>query len=203
MTSLLRRAGAPLAAVAVIFAVSACGGDDSPDSDSTASASSSEPAAPSDDETTRSTDTAAPETTAATSTPTTPATDSTGSGGSGGTGAAPDTVDGAIARFEDFLHALGTKDVPTMCDVAGPAAQMAEDEGVGPCESSMAMMAEMPSPEQSTALQTATIDPSLVTEASGTVTIPPEAIVSSATFTESDLGTSVLAYQDGNWFIID
>ncbi|HEY9410814.1 MAG TPA: hypothetical protein VIP77_14635 [Jiangellaceae bacterium] len=204
MTSLLRRAGAPLAAVAMVLVVSACGGDDSADSDSTASASSSEPAAPTDDASTGGTDTSAPETTAATSTPTTPATDSTGSGGSGGTGAAPDTVDGAIARYEDLLHALGTKDVATMCEIAGPAAQQAEDDGFGPCETTMAMMADMPSPEQSEALRTATVDPSLVvTDSSGTVNIPAAAVVSSATFTDSDLGISTLAYQDGNWFVID
>lgn len=198
MTSLLRRAGAPIAAVAMVFVVSACGGDGSADSDSTASASSSEPAAPTDDASTGGTDTSPPETTAAT--PTTPATDATGSGDGG---AAPDTVDGAIARYEAFLHALGTKDVPTMCDVAGPAAQQAEAEGVGPCESSMAMMAEMPSPEQSEALRTATIDSSLVvSDTPGTVTIPPDAIVSSATFSESDIGTMTLVFQNGNWFIV-
>lgn len=207
MTSLLRRAGALLAAVAVVFVVSACGGGDSTDSGSTASASSTESAAPTDDASTGgtdSTDSSAPETTAAASEPTADSTDSAESGGPGDSGAAPDTVDGAIARYEDLLHALGSKDAATMCEVAGPAAQQAEDEGFGPCESTMAMMAEMFSPEQSEALRTATIDTSLVvTDSSGNVTIPAGAVVSSATFTESDLGISVLTYQDGNWFVID
>ncbi|WP_053204818.1 hypothetical protein [Jiangella muralis] len=121
----------------------------------------------------------------------------------GGSGS-PETTDAAITRFETFLHALGAADVPTMCAIAGPAAAQAEADGFGPCESTMAIMAGMVSEEQLTALQTATVDPELVDDSTPSqVTIPIEAVVADASFSEEELGDTVLAYQDGDWFIVD
>ncbi|WP_203557863.1 hypothetical protein [Streptomyces sp. S4.7] len=51
---------------------------------------------------------------------------------------APKTVEGAIQRYEEFLHAVGREDIDTVCEVAGPAAKQAEDQGFGPCESTFA-----------------------------------------------------------------
>src|SRR6478609_5244260 len=43
---------------------------------------------------------------------------------------APRTTQGAIQRYEQYLHAVGHEDLDTVCDVAGPAAKKAQDEGL-------------------------------------------------------------------------
>jgi hypothetical protein len=112
--------------------------------------------------------------------------------------------EGAIARFEQYLHALGEGDIGTICEIAGPAAQTAEDQGFGPCETTFGVVMGMISPEQAAALRTATVDADLVDETTpGQVHIPVDAVVSSASFTEEDLGSYTLAYQNDNWYIID
>lgn len=123
--------------------------------------------------------------------------DATGGGVEGGT--APETTEGAIARFEEYLHAFGNADTTTMCEIAAPA--MA---AMGDCEQTFDVMLQMPSPEQLEALKTATVDPAGVDASTpGTVIIPSSAVVSSATFGPEELGDYTLAFQDGNWFIVD
>ena len=116
--------------------------------------------------------------------------------------AVPKTKEGAIQRYEQFLHALGKEDIGTVCEIAGPGAKVAEDKGFGPCKSTYAVVFQMISAKQKTALKTATIDPSLVAVRSpGKVEIPVEAVKSSATFTDDDLGGYTLEYLKDNWFI--
>ncbi|TDC52408.1 hypothetical protein E1212_08805 [Jiangella ureilytica] len=193
--SLARRAAALAASVTLALVVIGCGSDDDPSAAGTESATGSPADAPTEEPTEELT----AEPTEPPSTPSeTPAPPPDPAGGS------PETTAAAIARFETFLHALGAGDVPTMCAIAGPAAAQAEADGFGPCEATMAMMAGMPSAEQSAALQTATVDPELVDDSTpGQVIVPVEAIVADATFTADELGDAVLAYQDGDWFIVD
>jgi hypothetical protein len=166
----------------LVLSTAACGGDDDSASDTSETTAAD------------STTTTAAETTSST-TEVTEVTEAAG---------ADNTTQGAIARFEQYLHALGSGDIGTICEIAGPAAQVAEDQGAGPCESTFGAVMGMISPEQSAALRTATVDPGLVDETTpGQVHVPVDAVVSSATFTESDLGSYTLAYQNGNWFIID
>jgi hypothetical protein len=117
---------------------------------------------------------------------------------------AKDSTEAAIGRFEDFLHAMGDEDIDTVCEIAGPAAKKAEDDGFGPCESTYPMVFEMISPEQSTALKSATVDESEIDDSvAGTVQFPVECVKSDATFTEQDLGDYTMTFQDGDWFITD
>lgn len=112
--------------------------------------------------------------------------------------------DGAVERYEALLHAIGKQDVATACEIAGPAAKQAEDEGLGPCEQTFPIMFGMISPTQKKALQTATIDESKVVEKSATkVEIPVSAVKASVKFTESDLGDAVLEKRGGTWYMID
>jgi hypothetical protein len=113
------------------------------------------------------------------------------------------TTEGAIARYEAFLHAVGASDVPTMCEIAGPAAKQAEDEGFGPCEQTMPVMLSMMSPEQKAALKVATVDPGAVTAQGTTVQIPATAIRAAVPFTSGDLGDAELSYLEGQWFVTD
>ncbi|MEV7089855.1 hypothetical protein AB0O07_28870 [Streptomyces sp. NPDC093085] len=110
--------------------------------------------------------------------------------------------EGAIKRYEEYLRALGHEDIDTVCDIAGPAAKKAEDQGFGPCTSTFRFTFQMISPAQKTALKTATVDPGQVVEgASGKIDIPKEAIKAPATFGEDELGDSTLEYLKNNWYI--
>ncbi|MEU1434431.1 hypothetical protein ACFYPA_00180 [Streptomyces sp. NPDC005775] len=117
---------------------------------------------------------------------------------------APRTKEGAIQRYEQYLHAVGREDINTVCEVAGPAAKQAEDQGFGPCTSTFVVTFQMISPAQKKALRTATVDPKRVDAVTpAQVEIPTDAIRASVTFSESELGSSTLEYQKGNWYITD
>ncbi|MFD6274833.1 hypothetical protein ACFWFI_04535 [Streptomyces sp. NPDC060209] len=117
---------------------------------------------------------------------------------------APRTKEGAIQRYEQYLHALGTEDIDTVCEVAGPAAKSAQDQGLGPCTSTYAMVFQMISPAQKKALQTATVDPQrIAVRTPNKIEMPVEAVRASATFSESDLGNYTLEYLKNDWYITD
>ncbi|HWD04699.1 MAG TPA: hypothetical protein VG674_19835 [Amycolatopsis sp.] len=114
------------------------------------------------------------------------------------------SVDGAVSRYEDFLHAVGREDVTTVCEIAGPAAKKAEDEGFGTCEQTIPITFQMISAAQKQALRGATVDQARVTEDSATrVEIPASAVKATVTFTDSDLGDATLEYRSGKWYVVD
>jgi hypothetical protein len=113
------------------------------------------------------------------------------------------TTEGAIARYEQLPHAVGAEDIATVCEIAGPAAKQAEDQGFGPCEQTMQSIFSMISPEQKTALRSATVDPAQVSAQGTTVEIPAAAIRAAVSFTSSGLGDSTLSFLNGQWFVTD
>ncbi|MCP3803119.1 hypothetical protein NLX83_27965 [Allokutzneria sp. A3M-2-11 16] len=116
----------------------------------------------------------------------------------------PKTVEAAIQRYERYLHGLGKQDLDTVCDIAGPAAKQAERQGFGTCRQTFPITFQMIPAAKRKALETATVDPKLVRQkANGDVDVPVKAVRSSTTFAEQELGSVVLSYRDGNWFIID
>ncbi|MEU5363947.1 hypothetical protein ABZ354_10725 [Streptomyces sp. NPDC005925] len=117
---------------------------------------------------------------------------------------APKTKEGAIERYEEYLHALGREDIDTVCEVAGPAAKQAEDQGFGPCRLTFAVVFHMISPTQKKALQTATVDPQrVVVQSPDKIEMPVESVRASVTFSENELGDSTLEYLKGEWYITD
>ncbi|MFG2891199.1 hypothetical protein [Streptomyces sp. NPDC048248] len=117
---------------------------------------------------------------------------------------APKTKEGAIQRYEQYLHALGREDIDTVCEVAGPAAKKAQDQGLGPCTSTYATVFQMISPAQKKALRTATVDPQRVAvRTPDKIEMPVAAVRASATFSESDLGSYTLEYLKNDWYITD
>ncbi|WP_020662562.1 hypothetical protein [Amycolatopsis benzoatilytica] len=108
----------------------------------------------------------------------------------------------AVSRYEAFMHAAGREDIKTVCEIAGPAAKKAQDEGLGPCEKTMPMAFQLISPAQKKALQSATVDRSKIKETATKVTIPASAVKASVKFTDSDLGDAVLENRGGKWYII-
>ncbi|MFE5325152.1 hypothetical protein ACFRCG_01845 [Embleya sp. NPDC056575] len=116
-------------------------------------------------------------------------------------GASPEA---AIRRFEEFLHGLGREDIATLCEIAGPAAKQAENEGAGPCATSFTGMFRMMSATGKKALTTATVDPALVSvRGTDRVDIPARAIRATTTFTSGDLGDSTLRFIDNAWYVVD
>lgn len=117
---------------------------------------------------------------------------------------APMTKERAIQRYEQYLHGLGREDIDSVCEVAGPGAKKAQDQGFGPCTSTYVVVFQMISPEQKKALQTATVDPRrVVVRTLDKIEMPLEAVRSSATFTENDLGSYTLEYLKNDYFITD
>lgn len=113
---------------------------------------------------------------------------------------APETTDAAIARFEQYLHALGEGDMDTLCEI-GPVTQSFEDEGFD-CDQLYDTVLMAFSTEQSEALSAATVDPDAIdTTSSGKVVVPVDAVVSPVTFAPEELGTYTLGYQDDNWYV--
>ncbi|MFD9540814.1 hypothetical protein [Streptomyces sp. NPDC060022] len=116
----------------------------------------------------------------------------------------PRTEEGAIQRYEQYLHALGREDIDTVCEVAGPAAKKAQDQGLGPCTSTYAAVFQMISPAQKEALKTAKVDPQgVAVRTPAKIDMPVEAVRSSASFSENDLGSYTLEYLESNWYITD
>ncbi|MFE7245301.1 hypothetical protein [Streptomyces sp. NPDC057580] len=117
---------------------------------------------------------------------------------------APRTKEGAIQRYKQYLHALGRADIDTVCEVAEPAAKKAQDQGLGPCTSTYTAVFQMISPTQKKALQTATVDPQrIAVRTPDKIEMPVEAVRTSATFSESDLGSYTLEYLKNDWYITD
>ncbi|MER6760537.1 MULTISPECIES: hypothetical protein [Amycolatopsis] len=117
--------------------------------------------------------------------------------------AAEATGGDAVERYEAFMHAAGKEDLATVCEIAGPAAKKAENEGMGPCEKTMPMAFQLISPTQKKALQTATVDRSKIKDGAKKVEIPARAVKASVKFTDSDLGDAVMENRGGKWYVVD
>jgi hypothetical protein len=117
----------------------------------------------------------------------------------------PTAKEAAIQRYEQYLHALGREDIETVCEIAGPAAKQAEDQGFGPCKATFPITFQLISPGKKKALQSATIDSNLVTERTpGRIDVPLAAVKAAVTFSEHELGSATtLEYIDDNWYITD
>ncbi|MDK0524429.1 hypothetical protein [Streptomyces sp. ML-6] len=116
----------------------------------------------------------------------------------------PRTKEGAIQRYEQYLRAVGREDIDTVCEVAGPAAKQAEDQGFGPCTSTFLVTFRLFSPTQKKALRTATVDPQRVSMVTpDKFEMPADSVRSSVVFSDGDIGSSTLEYLKGNWYITD
>ncbi|WP_436791448.1 hypothetical protein [Yinghuangia sp. YIM S10712] len=120
-------------------------------------------------------------------------------------GPAPKSKEGAIQRYEQFLHAVGREDLDTICEVAGPAAEKAEDDGFGPCRSTFPITFRMIPDSQQQAMRTATVDPQrVVVQGPTKVVIPLSAVKSTSPLSEEAMGDSAtVEYIGNNWYVTD
>jgi hypothetical protein len=196
-TSRVTRAVATVLAVAALAGVAGCGGDDTSDANegatpSTTATGGDDQGSPVDD-----VEGGTPSTTA-------PA----AGGGEGeqpvegtpGGGGAPRTVEDAVARFEEFLHAFGAGDVATSCAIGRVAVEA--DAGGMSCEEAGALLVEMSAEEELAALRAVAVDRSQVVQtAPDRVEIPPAPPFSTE---DPASGRNVVMEHDGtNWFVVE
>jgi hypothetical protein len=116
-----------------------------------------------------------------------------------GTEPAAPATEGAIARYERFLHAVGAADVPTVCEIVGDALEK-ENPGLGSCETIAGTGFTLLSAAQKQAFRGATVDPKKVIAQGGTVRIPASAVRAAAPLTADDIGDTTMSYRDGQWY---
>ncbi|WP_410664650.1 hypothetical protein [Amycolatopsis sp. lyj-84] len=115
-------------------------------------------------------------------------------------GPAAHTPVGAASVMEEFHHALGAKNLETVCRISAPA----YDGGIKECRSLTPMLFEMFTPEDLKNLKATRVDPAKVrSKGPDQVTVPPKAIAPKATIMDSDPKTFTMAWRDGTWVIID
>jgi hypothetical protein len=110
----------------------------------------------------------------------------------------PATVEAAVARFEEFVHALGAGDVATACAIGRVAVEVG---GAGlSCEQAIPLLREMSTDEELAALSDASVDPSRVEQtAPNRVEIPPAPPYSTAPETDPPV---VLEHDGTNWYVV-
>jgi subtilisin family serine protease len=118
--------------------------------------------------------------------------------GDGGGALVPATVEAAVARFEEFVHALGAGDVATACAIGRVAVEVG---GAGlSCEQAIPLLREMSTDEELAALSDASVDPSQVEQtAPNRVEIPPAPPYSTAPETDPPV---VLEHDGTNWYVV-
>jgi hypothetical protein len=110
------------------------------------------------------------------------------------------TVEDAVARFEEFAHAYGSRDVATACAIGGPAI-VAGGGGDLSCEEAARVGMDLASAEQMAALRELEIDPSTVRQtAPDRVEIPPAPPLSDDPANDPP---TVLEHDGTDWFVVD
>ncbi|ADD41333.1 hypothetical protein [Stackebrandtia nassauensis] len=110
----------------------------------------------------------------------------------------PDSKEAGIARFEEYMHSVGSGDAKGACEMAAKMFASQKE-----CVSAYGFMfAQMPDNEAK-ALTKATVDASQVEESKpGELFIPESAIELGITFSEP-FGDYPLYFEDGSWYIRD
>jgi hypothetical protein len=191
-TSRVTRVVATILAVAALAGVAGCGGDDTDDgaTPSTAATGGNDQGSPGED-----VDGGTPSTTA----PAGGSDEDQPAQGTPGGGGAPRTVEAAVARFEEFLHAFGAGDVATSCAIGRVAV---EADGLGmSCEEAGALLVESSTEGELAALRAVTVDRSQVVQtAPDRVEIPPAPPFSTE---DPASGRNVVMEHDGtDWFLV-
>lgn len=114
-------------------------------------------------------------------------------------GAAAHTPDGAASTMEDYHHALGAKDLETVCRITAPAF----DGGMKECRTLTPMQFGMFSEDDLKKLKLTRVDRAKVqSKGPDKVVVPPGAISPQAAMMAADPKTFTMAWRDGAWVII-
>ena len=115
-------------------------------------------------------------------------------------GAVAHTPDGAASVMEEYHHALGAKDLETVCRITAPAF----DGGMKECRSLTPMQFGMFSDDDLKKLKLTRVDRAKVqSKGADKVIVPPAAIAPQAAMMAAQPKTFTMAWRDGTWVIID
>jgi hypothetical protein len=111
------------------------------------------------------------------------------------------TVETAVERFEDFMHAYGRGDTATACEIGEDAIVAGVGNQLG-CARAVQLGRRINPPNLIAALRRATVDPSQVVQlAADRVEIPRSAISEGATvFTGAD-DSAVMVLEGSDWYL--
>jgi hypothetical protein len=117
---------------------------------------------------------------------------------------APDdgaTAGSAVERFEDFMHAYGSGDQATACEIGGDAIVA----GVGnrfPCPRAFEIGYRFNPPKVLAALRVATVDEAgVVSDGPDRIQIPQSAISGNAELFTADDNSVVMVWDGSNWYV--
>ncbi|WP_236725274.1 hypothetical protein [Amycolatopsis orientalis] len=114
-------------------------------------------------------------------------------------GAVAHTPEGAATVMEEYHHALGDKDLDTVCRITAPAF----DGGMKECRSLTPIQFEMFTPADLKNLKVTRVDRTKVkSQGPDQVIVPPEAIAPKATIMDGDPKIFTMGWRGGTWVII-
>ncbi|MFC9250895.1 hypothetical protein ACFWMR_16050 [Amycolatopsis thailandensis] len=115
-------------------------------------------------------------------------------------GAAAHSPAGAASVMEEYHHALGKKDLDTVCRITAPAF----DGGMKECRSLTPMQFGMLSEDDFKKLKATRVDPAKVqSKGADKVVVPPSAISPQIAMMAAEPKTFTMAWRDGTWVVID
>lgn len=115
-------------------------------------------------------------------------------------GAVAHTPDGAASVMEEYHHALGDKDLDTVCRITAPAF----DGGMKECRSLTPMQFGMLSADDVKKLKATRVDRAkLQSKGPDKVVVPPGAISPQIAMMAAQPKTFTMAWRGGTWVVID
>ncbi|MGW4827009.1 hypothetical protein ACWEOG_05465 [Amycolatopsis japonica] len=115
-------------------------------------------------------------------------------------GAVAHTPDGAASVMEEYHHALGDKDLETVCRITGPAF----DGGMKECRQLTPMQFGMLSADDVKKLKATRVDRAkLQSKGPDKVVVPPGAIAPQIAMMAAQPKTFTMAWRGGTWVIVD
>ncbi|WP_228709456.1 hypothetical protein [Amycolatopsis keratiniphila] len=115
-------------------------------------------------------------------------------------GAVAHTPEGAASVMEQYHHALGEKDLETVCRITGPAF----DGGMKECRQLTPMQFGMLSADDVKKLKATRVDRAkLQSKGPDKVVVPPGAIAPQIAMMAAQPKTFTMAWQGGTWVIVD
>ncbi|UUV29160.1 hypothetical protein NQK81_30865 [Amycolatopsis roodepoortensis] len=115
-------------------------------------------------------------------------------------GAVAQTPDGAASVMEEYHHALGEKDLDTVCRITAPAF----DGGMKECRSLTPVQFGMLSADDVKKLKSTRVDRAkLQSKGPDKVLVPPGAISPQIAMMAAQPKTFTMAWRGGTWVVID
>ncbi|EME63762.1 hypothetical protein [Amycolatopsis decaplanina] len=115
-------------------------------------------------------------------------------------GAVAHSPDGAASVMEEYFHALGAKDLETVCRITGPAF----DGGMKECRDLTPVQFGMLSDDDLKKLKAIRVDRAkLQSKGPDKVVVPPASIAPQIAMMAAEPKTFTMAWRGGTWVVVD